>query len=80
MFLVYRWAAVNAWVCAGDRTPLGLGSERLPLMSCVCLCDVVGLWGSDDTQRLLGAALESTGRWNFINGEKAGIGVCFVFV
>ena len=38
-------------------------------------------WGREDTQRLLGAALESTGRWNFINGEKAGMaGVCFVFV
>lgn len=38
-------------------------------------------WGQDDTQRLLVAALESTGRWNFINVEKAGMaGVYLIFV
>ena len=52
MLLVYQWAAVNAQMCAGDRTPPGLGRERPPLLGCVCLCDVAGLWGSDDTEAI----------------------------
>lgn len=77
MFLAYQQAQAKARTCDGHEVPSGLRREILTLMGCVCLCYVptffffflAEVWG----QSLLVAALGSTDRSNFINGEKAGM-------
>lgn len=60
--------------------PLVAQAGNAPWNGVVCPCYTVGQRGHCDTQRVRVAALESIGRWNFINGEKAGMaGVYFIF-